>query len=289
MSRMKKSDLLALWNGALPEGTAPIKGAFDGKQPVEYALRLSGDRSVGHGYVGGGGLIRVGYELLCRAFCTMEWEEEEACEGLYERISALFDCFPTEGEHPVFGGGLTVRPHRVKDYGNGRVEFSCGFTLDRPDFGTAVPEGAPYLDIDGRLLPIEGLLSFSRRDTEQETGVTYRDECAVRHTRVHGKDEIRFSFERCTAAEGQNALLTMSDRSRIGNGSVTKICEVTELNGEKAVLVCPVTVLIEEMDLSGSVPVFSGRMLGAGERYYARLTEGETGARIGERICDESN
>lgn len=286
MSRIKKKDLLALWNGALPEGSAPVGTGFEGTRAVEYALRATGEKTVGHRYVGGGGLVSVGYELLCRAFCTVGAEEEEACEGMYDLLSALFDLFPGEG---VLGGGMTVRPHRVKDYGNGRVEYACSFTVDCPDFGTKVPRGAPYVEADGVLIPIEGLLGWVMKDAEQACSVTYKDECFERHTRVHGKDEIAFSFERCVGAEGQNRLLALSDRCRMGIGSRLKVCTLTERDGERCALVCPMTVLIEEMDLDGTAPVFRGRMLGAGERYYARLLAGENGLRLGERLKDESD
>ena len=285
MSRMKKQVLLPLWNAALPSGEARVKESFDGGEAVEYALYEGGGAELLHRYLGGGGLYRVPFELRCRAFCALPCEEDDCLDGMHDRVSALFDLFPlTEEGGGVFCGEMGTRPHREKSGENGKCEFSCSFCLYVPRFADKRRSGTPYLIEEGALVPIEGLLSWKKKETGLRTEGQYKDDGFLHGRRGNGLDDVEFSFERCYSAEGQNRLLALSDRSLYGRGRSAVIGTLFEQDGTAVCRVCPAAVLIGEMDLSGAAPVFSGQMLGTGERALYALEETANGLRLGGRI-----
>ena len=281
MSRMRKEALLRLWNAALPKNAAKVKAGFDGGEAEEYALYEGGGAELVHRYVGGGGLYRLPYELKCRAFCVLPGEEDDCLDGMHARVSALFDRFPLGAEDGnVFCGEMVKRPCRTRIMENGKCEFSCSLCLYLPEYAEKVPHGAPFLLGDAGLVPIEGLLTWKKQNREEGAHDTYKDDGFAHGRRGNALDVYEFSFERCFSAQAQNCLLALTDRSLHGRGNSVKVCTVfAGEDGEEIAEVCPVTVLIGEMDLSGQAPVFSGRMTGTDKRVLLPLQTllGETG------------
>lgn len=276
---MKRKDLIDLWNRAISPSDKAI-GKDIGAFPW-YRVHLSRKYTVDRRYADGGVRYRTEIRFLASDICFSSSQEDELLEAMHQRVAQLCDLLPARTESgDVLYCEMLDRPTITQRVGGASIGET---TLRLTGRKEGRMRGIVFFFGEGKQIhaPV-GFFSASLLRTGRDVICACFDQARQDEKAAFVKEKLQFSFDRILDAQGQQLLLSLSDRALTSCPSPMArvyFADLDKEDGGRYSCVClPMRVKIDRMENENEGVVLGGELVLYGKAEKGTLSAGDDGA-----------